>query len=91
MNPDEQTRCEHDRITYHILVRVAGRLVRLTFASMSIKIAGIQLVPINLHDTLLRSKRRGIAARSADIESLCGPFDAILYGELASWPEKTVS
>ena len=39
LNPDEQTRCEHDRITYHTLVRVAGVLVRLTFAPMSIEIA----------------------------------------------------
>ena len=57
LNPDEQTRCEHDRITYHTLVRVAGWLVRLTFASMSIEIAGFQLVPINLHDT--RFAQRG--------------------------------
>ena len=57
LNRHEQTRCEHDRITYHTLVRVAGWLVRLTFASMSIEIAGIQLVPINLHDT--RCVQRG--------------------------------
>ena len=56
-NRHEQTYCEHDQFTYHVLVRVAGWLVRLTFASMSIKIAGIQLVPINLHDT--RCVQRG--------------------------------
>ena len=56
-NRHEQTYCEHDQFTYHVLVRVAGWLVRLTFASMSIKIAGIQLVLINLHDT--RCAERG--------------------------------
>ena len=56
-NRHEQTYCEHDQFTYHVPVRVAGWLVRLTFASMSIKIAGIQLVLINLHDT--RCAQRG--------------------------------
>ena len=76
LNPDEQTRCEHDRITYHTLVRVAGWLVRLTFASMSIKIVGIQLVPINLHDT--RCAQRGeVSQREAPPSShFVGPFDA---------------
>ena len=87
MNPDEQTRCEHDRITYHTLVRVAGWLVRLTFASMSIEIAGIQLVPINLHDT--RCAQRGeVSQREAPPSShFVGPFDAHLYGTLAIFAE----
>ena len=46
-NRHEQTYCEHDQFAYHVLVRVAGWLVRLTFASMSIEIAGIQLVILN--------------------------------------------
>ena len=80
-NRHEQTYCEHDQFTYHVLVRVAGWLVRLTFASMSIKIAGIQLVPINLHDT--RCAQRGeVSQREAPQSShFVGPFDAILYRE----------
>jgi hypothetical protein len=86
-NRHEQTYCEHDQFTYHVLVRVAGWLVRLTFASMSIKIAGIQLVLINLHDT--RCAQRGeVSQREAPPSSHClGPFDAHFVRRTALWPE----
>ena len=50
-NRHEQTYCEHDQFTYHVLVRMADWLVRLTFASMQIEIASSEWVPINIRDT----------------------------------------
>ena len=45
----------------HALVRITGRLVRVTFTSMSIEIIGSELVLINLHDT--RCVGRGEVSR----------------------------
>ena len=78
LNRHEQTCHEHDQFTFHALVRITGRLVRVAFTSMSIEITGIQLVLINLQDT--RCAQRGeVSQREAPTssQSLCGPFDAI--------------
>ena len=54
---------------------------------MLIEIVSIQLVLINLHDT--RCAERGEVSRvgASHRHEVIVPFDAILYGELASWPE----
>ena len=51
LNRHEQTCHEHDQFTFHALVRITGRLVRVAFTSMLIEITGSELVLINLHDT----------------------------------------
>ena len=87
LNPDEQTYCEHDHFTYHVLVRVAGWLVRLTFASMLIEITGSELVLINLHDT--RCAGRGEVSRvgASHRVEVNVAFDAHLYGTWAIFAE----
>jgi len=86
-NRHEQTYCEHDQFTYHVLVRVAGWLVRLTFASMLIEITGSELVLINLHDT--RCAGRGEVSRvgASHRDEVNVAFDAHLYGTWAIFAE----
>jgi hypothetical protein len=55
------TRNEHDQFTFHALIRITERLVRVAFTSMLIEITGSELVLINLHDT--RCAGRGEESR----------------------------
>ena len=87
LNRHEQTCHEHDQFTFHALVRITGRLVRVAFTSMLIEIAGIQLVLINLHDT--RCAGRGEVSRvgSSHRDEVNVAFDAHLYGTWAIFAE----
>jgi len=87
LNRHEQTCHEHDQFTFHALVRITGRLVRVAFTSMLIEIAGIQLVLINLHDT--RCAGRGEVSRvgASHRDEVNVAFDAHLYGTWAIFAE----
>ena len=79
LNRHEQTCHEHDQFTFHALVRITGRLVRVAFTSMLIEITGSELVLINLHDT--RCAERGEVSRvgTSHRGEVKEAFDAQLY------------
>ena len=87
LNRHEQTCHEHDQFTFHALVRITGRLVRVAFTSMSIEITGSELVLINLYDT--RCAGRGEVSRvvASHRDEVNVAFDAHLYGTWAIFAE----
>ena len=91
LNRHEQTCHEHDQFTFHALVRITGRLVRVAFTSMLIEITGSELVLVNLHDT--RCAGRGEVSRvgASHRDEVNVAFDAHLSGTVGLFSPKHLS